>query len=240
MREDTLRDDRFEVSVTFDERRGYVASAPELRSPVTRSPWTDCAAASRCCCCPTMSTWCCRRHSRRHELFGADYARAHLPPAIGRRRAEPAKKLMRLEAARCYRAVDWPLRGKQMKFAVVEGKRREAEPGLSGKCQGCGNAMIAKCGQHRVRHWAHRGTRNCNSWWEPETEWHRAWKNHFPEDWQEVDHQSEGGEKHRADVKTESGVVLEFQHSLLRQDEREARETFIRGWSGSLTAEDGR
>ena len=42
-----MRDDRFEVSVTFDERRGYVASAPELRSPVTRSPWADCAAASR-------------------------------------------------------------------------------------------------------------------------------------------------------------------------------------------------
>jgi hypothetical protein len=31
----TVSDDRFEVSVTFDERRGYVASAPELRSPVT-------------------------------------------------------------------------------------------------------------------------------------------------------------------------------------------------------------
>jgi hypothetical protein len=30
-----MRDDRFEVSVTFDERRGYVASAPELRQPVT-------------------------------------------------------------------------------------------------------------------------------------------------------------------------------------------------------------
>jgi hypothetical protein len=27
--------DRFEVSVTFDERRGYVASAPELRQRVT-------------------------------------------------------------------------------------------------------------------------------------------------------------------------------------------------------------
>jgi hypothetical protein len=26
--------DRLEVSVTFDERRGYVASAPELRQPV--------------------------------------------------------------------------------------------------------------------------------------------------------------------------------------------------------------
>jgi hypothetical protein len=30
-----MRDDRFEVSVTFDERRGYVACAPELRQPVT-------------------------------------------------------------------------------------------------------------------------------------------------------------------------------------------------------------
>ena len=29
-----MREERLEVSVTFDERRGYVASAPELRSPV--------------------------------------------------------------------------------------------------------------------------------------------------------------------------------------------------------------
>jgi hypothetical protein len=30
-----MRDERFEVAVTFDGRRGYVASAPKLRSPVT-------------------------------------------------------------------------------------------------------------------------------------------------------------------------------------------------------------
>ena len=29
-----MRDERFEVTVTFDERRGYVASAPELRHPI--------------------------------------------------------------------------------------------------------------------------------------------------------------------------------------------------------------
>ena len=29
-----MRDERFEVTVTFDERRGYVGSATELRSPV--------------------------------------------------------------------------------------------------------------------------------------------------------------------------------------------------------------
>jgi hypothetical protein len=35
MREDTLRDERFEVRVSFDAGRGYVATVPELRSPVT-------------------------------------------------------------------------------------------------------------------------------------------------------------------------------------------------------------
>jgi hypothetical protein len=34
MREVPMRDERLEVSVTFDERRGYVVSAPELCEPV--------------------------------------------------------------------------------------------------------------------------------------------------------------------------------------------------------------
>jgi|RhiMetdeSRZDD1v2_1073273.scaffolds.fasta_scaffold60857_5 competence protein CoiA len=113
-----------------------------------------------------------------------------------------------------------------MKFAVVEGKRREAQIGLSAECFYCGQAMIAKCGDYRVWHWAHRGTRTCDTWWEPETEWHRAWKSHFPEHWQERIHWSKDGEKHVADVKTESGMVIEFQHSNLRQEERESREIF--------------
>jgi competence protein CoiA len=112
-----------------------------------------------------------------------------------------------------------------MKFAVVEGERREARPGLSGKCD-CGAAMIAKCGKYRVSHWAHWGTRTCDPWWEPETEWHRAWKDHFPKDWQEITQRSDDGEKHKADVKTDRGIVLEFQHSHLRQKERESREKF--------------
>jgi competence protein CoiA len=113
-----------------------------------------------------------------------------------------------------------------MKFAFVGAERREAEPGLSGKCPACGNALIAKCGDHRIWHWAHKGTRTCDAWWEPETEWHRGWKDHFPRDRQEVIHHSENGEKHIADVKTERGVVIEFQHSFLRREERESRETF--------------
>jgi competence protein CoiA len=113
-----------------------------------------------------------------------------------------------------------------MKFAVVEGERREAQTGLSAECPICGAGMIAKCGRYRIWHWAHRGIRTCDSWWESETEWHRAWKNHFPKGWQEVIHPSKTGEKHIADVKTEAEVVLEFQHSFLSRDERESRERF--------------
>jgi hypothetical protein len=96
---------------------------------------------------------------------------------------------------------------------------------LTGKTSG--DAMIAKCGQYRIPHWAHRAIRTCDPWWE-ETEWHLVWKNKFPEDWQEFVHQSEDGERHIADVKTDRGVVLEFQHSPLRRDERESREMFYR------------
>jgi hypothetical protein len=111
-----------------------------------------------------------------------------------------------------------------MKFANVGVERLEAQPSLAGKCPGCGAAVIAKCGEVRIHHWAHRGNRICAYWWEPETEWHRGWKNQYPESWQEVHHTAADGEKHIADVKTEFGVVLEFQHSYLKPDERRSRE----------------
>lgn len=115
-----------------------------------------------------------------------------------------------------------------MKFASIEGHRQEAKPGLSGTCPSCGAAVIAKCGDHRVWHWAHKGVRVCDPWWESETEWHRNWKNEFPAGWQEVVHIAPNGEKHVADVKTQSGMVVEFQHSFLKADERKARESFYR------------
>lgn len=113
-----------------------------------------------------------------------------------------------------------------MQFALVNNERTAPASGLSGSCPACGGSMIARCGQQRVHHWAHRGVRNCDSWWEPETPWHRAWKGWFPEAWQEVILHAPNGEKHIADVRTEHGVTIEFQHSHLRPQEREARERF--------------
>lgn len=113
-----------------------------------------------------------------------------------------------------------------MKYSLVDGHRHEAQPGYSGMCPCCEQATIAKCGEVKIWHWAHRGKRMCDVWWENETEWHRKWKAHFPVHWQEVIHRAENGEKHIADVKTEHGCVLEFQHSHLKPDERRSRDNF--------------
>lgn len=113
-----------------------------------------------------------------------------------------------------------------MKLALVNGKKTEATKGAKGLCPSCGSELVAKCGEVKIKHWAHKGNRNCDPWWENETDWHRAWKGYFPIDWQEVVHRDKNGEKHIADVKTDQGWVLEFQHSYLKPEERRVRDAF--------------
>src|SRR5882672_8360632 len=113
-----------------------------------------------------------------------------------------------------------------MKFALVSGQRQEAQPNLSGQCRGCGRPMVARCGEVRVWHWAHKGRLLCNPWCENETKWHRDWKDQFPDDWQEIVHTAGDGERHIADVKTDRGWAIEFQHSSLKPEERRSRDAF--------------
>ncbi len=113
-----------------------------------------------------------------------------------------------------------------MKFALVNGEKTEATKGVKGYCPCCDAELIAKCGEVKIHHWAHKGCRNCDPWWENETEWHRSWKDNFPKDWQEEVHTAGNGEKHIADVKTEAGWALEFQHSPLKPEERRSRNAF--------------
>lgn len=115
-----------------------------------------------------------------------------------------------------------------MRYAIVDGQRREAARGLSGSCPGCGATLRPRCGDVRVHHWAHINTLHCDHWWETETVWHRAWKDLFPVDCQEIRHRAPDGEWHIADVKTRYGFVLEFQHSHICPEERRSRELFYR------------
>ena len=113
-----------------------------------------------------------------------------------------------------------------MKYALENDQRIEPTPKATATCPCCDSDVIAKCGDIKVWHWAHKSKQMCDHWWENETQWHRDWKNCFPEEWQEVVHFAEDGEKHIADVKTPSGFVIEFQHSPIALEERTSRENF--------------
>ena len=124
-----------------------------------------------------------------------------------------------------------------MKYALVTGQRVEAYAGGRGTCRVCNGEVIAKCGTHRVFHWAHLAISDCDSWAKEETEWHRAWKDKFPADYQEFfQHDGESGGRHIADVRTPHGLVIEFQHSHLKPLERADASAFTEIWCGLLMA----
>lgn len=116
-----------------------------------------------------------------------------------------------------------------MRFAEVDGKRCEATKRAKGICPFCKGEVIAKCGEQKIAHWAHKSTQSCDSWHEKETDWHLMWKNYFPKEWQEIIKTDEiTGEKHIADVCTDKNFVFEFQHSAITPEERQSREQFYK------------
>ena len=111
-----------------------------------------------------------------------------------------------------------------MQYALNPDRIRvEATPEARGQahiCPCCSEPVITKCGQIVIWHWAHQKGTDCDPWWEPEGQWHRAWKNALgsPER-QEV---SIGN--HRADVVGSDGVVIELQNSTVSPDIIQRRE----------------
>lgn len=75
-----------------------------------------------------------------------------------------------------------------------------------------------------AHHWAHPG-KDCDPWHEHETDWHRYWKSLVPADCVEVTIEK-NGKRHRADIVTRSGTVIELQHSSISVEDIEEREGF--------------
>jgi len=109
-----------------------------------------------------------------------------------------------------------------LKYAILNNERIEPQKGIKdATCPICGGIVIPKCGEQMIHHWAHKTTLNCDSWWESETEWHRKWKNNFLKECQEIImYDVKTGEKHIADVKTRTGIIIEFQHSPMNIKEQ--------------------
>ena len=86
------------------------------------------------------------------------------------------------------------------------------------ECRLCHRRMIASRGHTgRAFFFRHESAVDCDPWYEGMTEWHKAWQDRFPKEWQEVV-LSDGTEQHRADVMLPNGHVIEFQHSPIGDD----------------------
>lgn len=112
-----------------------------------------------------------------------------------------------------------------MLFANVNGEKVEAIPKTIGNCPLCERSVHSKCGEINVWHWAHHNNESCDSWYEPESEWHKNWKLAFGKDNCEVVIRKEGI-RHIADILTNENVVIELQNSPIQKQVIQNREIF--------------
>jgi competence CoiA-like predicted nuclease len=120
-----------------------------------------------------------------------------------------------------------------MIYGLLNGEKIEASPEVkNAKCQCCNSDLIAKCGDIKIWHFAHKTKNECSSWWKPMTEWHKNWQEQFPKNCREVVHKcQETGEKHIADVKIQIAgkeLVIEFQNSPISKKEIKSRDLFYK------------
>jgi competence CoiA-like predicted nuclease len=104
------------------------------------------------------------------------------------------------------------------------GKRMSPVPGGRGGCPFCKSEVIAKCGEIKTWHWAHKSLITCDSWGEPEGDWHYEWKKLAGLNNTEITIEKDG-KRHRADIIID-GLVIELQHSPLPVPEVREREEF--------------
>jgi hypothetical protein len=108
-------------------------------------------------------------------------------------------------------------------YAQINGSARmPALPMLSGaRCPTCQGAVHPKCGQIKAWHWAHTSNVDCDEWAEPDSAWHQGWQSQVTDDHREV-----VIGRHRADIVTPAGIVVELQHSSISPAEIAERERF--------------
>ena len=105
----------------------------------------------------------------------------------------------------------------------TNGEKVEATPNAIGFCPSCEEQLLAKCGELKLWHWSHIGKRDCDDWYEPETEWHLGWKKLFGKENCEI-----VIPPHRADILGNLDVVIELQHSNISIEEIKKREDFYK------------
>ena len=113
-----------------------------------------------------------------------------------------------------------------MRYALVNNQRvlanKEAENAI---CECCKMPVKPFCGKINIEHFRHLQKNDCDSWYEPISEWHLNWQNMFPENFREIVI-LKNGKAHRADILNSKGTVIELQKSFISPEEIKQRESF--------------
>ncbi|MBD79032.1 MAG: hypothetical protein CL840_08945 [Crocinitomicaceae bacterium] len=115
-----------------------------------------------------------------------------------------------------------------MRFAINDFNERieVSRSGEKAHCRGCGAVVIGRKGKIRKEHWYHPN-KDCDSWYEPITDWHISWQNQFPVENIEIGiADSTGKIVHRADILLNNNLVIEIQNSPISIKDIEKRESF--------------
>jgi competence CoiA-like predicted nuclease len=114
--------------------------------------------------------------------------------------------------------------------ALVKGVLTESKKGEKGICPFCNGEMIAKCGDLRIWHWAHKFA-ECDTWQGgKETEWHLKWKRKVGLEFSEKRIEKDGI-FHIADIlipgrNGRNDLIIELQNSPLAKEDILKREAF--------------
>ena len=108
-----------------------------------------------------------------------------------------------------------------MIWANKNNQRIKAIPKERAICPLCNEEVISKCGEIKIWHWSHKADFECDTFSEPETEWHFNWKKKFPNENQEV-----RMENHSADIRSNQGLIIELQNSPISPEKIREREKF--------------
>lgn len=112
-----------------------------------------------------------------------------------------------------------------MLWALLGNEKIEVSPNAKGICPNCKNKVFSKCGEINVWHWAHYNDADCDSWYEPESFWHKHWKMTFGKENTEIRIEKDG-KCHVADIYTNDNVVIELQNSPIPKPVIRQREIF--------------
>lgn len=112
-----------------------------------------------------------------------------------------------------------------MLYAILNNKKVGATPKSRAECPLCEMEVFSKCGDINIWHWSHKKHQRCDYWFEPETLWHKNWKEVFGIERSEVI-LTKDGIKHFADILTETGVVIELQNAPIQAQTIKQRELF--------------